>query len=75
MTCFYRGDVATRAANGVRYPVLWQAATPAGIGGATNACTFTTELLGDVTIVGPGAGRLATGYALVEDLIALRGGR
>ena len=47
----------------------------AGIGGATNACTFTTELLGDVTIVGPGAGRLATGYALVEDLIALRGGR
>ncbi len=47
----------------------------AGIGGATNACTFTTDLLGDVTLVGPGAGRLATGYALVEDLIALRGRR
>ena len=46
----------------------------AGIGGPTNACTFTTDLLGDVTLVGPGAGRLATGYALVEDLIALRGG-
>jgi homoserine dehydrogenase len=46
----------------------------AGIGGPTNACTFTTDLLDDVTIVGPGAGRLATGYALVEDLIALRSG-
>jgi homoserine dehydrogenase len=46
----------------------------ASIGGPTNACTFTTDLLDDVTIVGPGAGRLATGYALVEDLIALRGG-
>jgi len=45
----------------------------AAIGGATNACTFTTDLLDEVTIVGPGAGRLATGYALVEDLIALRG--
>lgn len=47
----------------------------AGIPGATNACTFTTDLLGDVTLVGPGAGRLATGYALVEDLIALRAER
>lgn len=55
-------------------PVRLPLAHPlAGIGGPTNACTFTTELLGDVTIVGPGAGRLATGYALIEDLIALRG--
>lgn len=43
----------------------------AQVKGATNACTFTTELLGDVTVVGPGAGRLATGYALVVDLIGL----
>jgi len=55
-------------------PVRLPLAHPlAGIGGPTNACTFTTDLLGDITIVGPGAGRLATGYALVEDLIALRG--
>ena len=43
----------------------------ASVSGATNAITFTTELLGDVTIVGPGAGRLETGYALVGDLLAM----
>jgi homoserine dehydrogenase len=43
----------------------------ASVSGATNAITFTTELLGDVTVVGPGAGRLETGYALVCDLLAM----
>jgi homoserine dehydrogenase len=43
----------------------------AAIGGATNAITYTTELLGEVTLVGPGAGRLETGYALIEDLLAV----
>jgi homoserine dehydrogenase len=43
----------------------------ASVGGATNAITYTTELLGDVTLVGPGAGRLETGYALIGDLLAL----
>ncbi len=47
----------------------------AAIGGPTNACTFTTDLLGDVTLIGPGAGRTATGYALVEDLLAMARGR
>ena len=42
-----------------------------GIGGATNAVTFTTDVLGQVTLVGPGAGRLETGYALLVDLIAM----
>jgi len=41
----------------------------AGIGGATNALTFTSDFLGPVTIVGPGAGRLETGYALLNDLL------
>lgn len=44
----------------------------AAVGGATNAVTFSTDLLGDVTLVGPGAGRLETGYALVCDLLAIR---
>jgi homoserine dehydrogenase len=43
----------------------------ASVSGATNALTFTTDLLGDVTVVGPGAGRLETGYALVCDLLAI----
>jgi homoserine dehydrogenase len=43
----------------------------AGVSGATNAIHFTTDLLGDVTLIGPGAGRLATGYAVIQDLLAL----
>jgi homoserine dehydrogenase len=39
--------------------------------GATNAVTYSTNLLGDVTLVGPGAGRTETGYALVSDLLAI----
>jgi homoserine dehydrogenase len=41
----------------------------AGVGGATNAVTVSTDTLGDVTIVGPGAGRVETGYSLLADLI------
>jgi homoserine dehydrogenase len=43
----------------------------AGVGGATNAITYSTELLGDVTLIGPGAGRIQTGYAIIGDLLAL----
>ena len=43
----------------------------AGIMGATNAITFTTDLLGDVTVVGPGAGRTETGFSILTDLLNL----
>ncbi|PKN91284.1 MAG: homoserine dehydrogenase [Chloroflexi bacterium HGW-Chloroflexi-6] len=43
----------------------------ASVGGATNAVTYSTKLLGDVTLIGPGAGRLATGYAILGDLMAI----
>jgi len=36
-----------------------------GISGAENALTFTTDMLGDVTVSGPGAGRIETAYAIV----------
>ncbi|SEI02902.1 MULTISPECIES: homoserine dehydrogenase [unclassified Leifsonia] len=42
-----------------------------GISGPTNAVTFQTDLLGDVTVSGPGAGRLETAYALLSDIIAI----
>ncbi len=42
----------------------------AQVSGATNAICYSTHLLGDVTIIGPGAGRLQTGYAVLQDLIA-----
>ncbi len=41
----------------------------ASVSGPINALTFTTKYLGDVTIIGPGAGKLPTGYALLTDLL------
>ncbi len=41
----------------------------AGVGGATNALTFDTDLLGPVTVVGAGAGRVETGFSLYADMI------
>jgi homoserine dehydrogenase len=43
----------------------------ANVGGVTNAITFTTDLLGDVTLIGPGAGGVATGFALLSDILAM----
>ncbi len=44
-----------------------------GIMGATNAMTITTDTLGEVTIVGPGAGRTETGYSLLIDILKING--
>jgi homoserine dehydrogenase len=43
----------------------------AGVGGATNALTFSTDLIRNVTIIGPGAGKIETGYAILVDLLAI----
>lgn len=43
----------------------------AGVGGAVNALTFRTDHLGDVTVIGPGAGRVETGQALLVDILAI----
>jgi len=47
----------------------------ASVSGATNAITYSTDLLGDVTLIGPGAGRIETGYALISDLLAIHRGQ
>jgi homoserine dehydrogenase len=43
----------------------------AGVGGATNALTFSTGLIRNVTIIGPGAGKIETGYSILVDLLAI----
>lgn len=43
----------------------------ASINGGTNAITVTTDNLGDVTLIGPGAGRKETGQALLSDMIRM----
>lgn len=53
-------------------PVALTAEHPlASVSGATNAVAFETDLLGTVTVSGPGAGRMETAYALLSDIIAI----
>jgi homoserine dehydrogenase len=42
-----------------------------GVSGAVNAVTYTTDLMGDVTLIGAGAGRVPTGFAILSDLLAI----
>jgi homoserine dehydrogenase len=62
------GDKITASVQPTRLPINHPLAS---VSGATNAITFSTDLLGDVTLVGPGAGRIETGYAIVGDLLAI----
>jgi len=41
----------------------------AGVGGAINALTFSTDLSGDITIQGAGAGKIETGFAILIDVL------
>jgi len=43
----------------------------AGVMGAVNAATVTTDTLNDVTIVGPGAGKKETGFSMLIDFIKI----
>ncbi len=47
----------------------------ASVSGATNAITYTTDLLGDVTLIGAGAGSQQTGFGILSDLIDLHRSR
>jgi homoserine dehydrogenase len=62
------GDLVTASVRPERLPLSHPLA---GVSGATNALTYTTGLLGEVTIIGPGAGGVATGSGLLADLLAL----
>lgn len=61
-------DMVKASVKPIRLP---QSHPLASVSGATNAVTFVTKLLGDVTIVGPGAGRVETGYAVLSDLLEI----
>ncbi len=43
----------------------------AAVMGANNALTFELDLLGKVTIQGPGAGKTETGYSILSDMLAI----
>jgi len=44
----------------------------ASVGGATNAITLVTDLMGEVTLIGAGAGQQETGFAILADLLAIQ---
>lgn len=53
-------------------PELVPRADPLGaLHGPGNLLLFDTEALGEVSIAGPGAGRRATGHAVIADLVAI----
>ncbi|MBM4422744.1 MAG: homoserine dehydrogenase [Chloroflexi bacterium] len=41
------------------------------VGGGMNALTFTTEAIGEVTLMGAGAGGKATGFAILTDVLKI----
>ena len=43
----------------------------AAVMGPTNAITFDTDLMGPITVVGAGAGRVETGFSILTDLLAI----
>jgi homoserine dehydrogenase len=43
----------------------------AGVMGAVNAVTFSTDLMKDVTINGPGAGKIETGFSILIDILEI----
>ena len=43
----------------------------ARVDGVMNAITIQSDTLPEITVIGPGAGRLATGQGLLADLIAI----
>ena len=81
------GDIEAARAAGERYKLIAEATATGGsvmakriplgdplssVGGATNAVTLETDLMGDVTLIGAGAGKLETGAALLADLLAIQ---
>jgi hypothetical protein len=46
------------------------------VGGALNALNFKSDMLGpDLTMIGPGAGKIETGYSLFADMLYLNKGQ
>ncbi len=87
ITAISAADIANAKAAGQRYKLV-ASATPAGgsvkatrlplsdplagVGGSTNAITLETDLMGDITLIGAGAGKMETGYAILSDLMAIK---
>ena len=87
ITAISAADIADANAAGQRYKLIARATPDGGevkatrlplddplanVGGATNAITLETDLLGNITLIGAGAGKLETGFAILSDLLAIQ---
>ena len=87
ITAISAADIADARAAGQRYKLIASARPDGGsvkatrlplvdplanIGGSTNAITLSTDLMGDVTLIGAGAGKRETGFAILSDLLAIQ---
>lgn len=87
ITAISSADIAEAKAAGQRYKLIARVAPDGGevkatrlplddplasVGGSTNAITLETDLLGDITLIGAGAGKWETGYAILSDLLAIQ---
>ncbi|GAB4514534.1 MAG: homoserine dehydrogenase [Anaerolineae bacterium] len=84
ITAITPADIESARANGERYKLIARLTRDGGevravrlplsdplanVSGATNAITLRTDVLGEVTLIGAGAGRRETGFALLADLL------
>ena len=87
ITAISAADIADAKAEEQRYKLIARATPDGGevkaarlplddplasVGGSTNAITLDTDLLGDITLIGAGAGKLETGSAILSDLLAIK---
>lgn len=83
------GDIAEAQAAGERIKLIVEISASGGtvaptrlptnhplanVSGATNAITYVTDLMGEVTLVGAGAGGQQTGFGLLSDLLEIAQG-
>ena len=86
ITQIHSADIREASQAGQRYKLIAEATASGGsvkairlplsdplasVGGATNAITLDTDLMGAVTLIGAGAGKLETGSAILSDLLAI----
>ena len=86
ITDISQSDISTAKSQGERYKLIAEVTAAGGsvgprrlplddplasVSGATNAITLETDLMGPITLIGAGAGKLETGYALLSDLLAI----
>ncbi len=84
ITAITPDDIASARAAGERWKLIAEvtpdgaSVTPqrlplthplANVAGATNAITYATDLLGEITLIGAGAGSTPTGFGILADLL------